>query len=60
MDANVSVKGLQEVQLAVGQALGTNAQLNESDLKTLTKITKQTGLQHDELIGIEKLSLATR
>jgi septation ring formation regulator EzrA len=60
MDANVSVKGLQEAQLAVGQALGTNAQLNESDLKTLTKITKQTGLQHDELIGIEKLSLATR
>jgi uncharacterized membrane protein len=59
MDANVSVKGLQEAQLAVGQALGTNAQLNESDLKTLTKITKQTGLQHDELIGIEKLSLAT-
>jgi hypothetical protein len=58
MDANVSVKGLQEAQLAVGQALGTNAQLNESDLVTLTKITKQTGLQHDELIGIEKLSLS--
>jgi tetratricopeptide (TPR) repeat protein len=58
MDANVSVKGLQEAQLAVGQALGTNAQLNDEDLETLTKITKQTGLQHDELIGIEKLSLS--
>jgi hypothetical protein len=58
MDANVSVKGLQESQLAVGQALGTNAQLNESDLKTLTKITKQTGLTHAELMGMEKLSLA--
>jgi hypothetical protein len=58
MDANVSVKGLQEAQLAVGQALGTNAQLNDEDLKTLTKITKQTGLTHDELIGMEKLSLA--
>ena len=58
MDANVSVKGLQEAQLAVGQALGTNAQLNEADLVTLTKITKQTGLQHSELIGIQKLSLA--
>jgi hypothetical protein len=33
MDANVSVKGLQEAQLAVGQALGTNAQLNDEDLK---------------------------
>jgi hypothetical protein len=60
MEANVSVKGLQESQLAVGQALGTNAKLNDSDLVTLTKITKQTGLQHDELIGIEKLSLATK
>jgi hypothetical protein len=58
MDANVSVKGLQESQLAVGQALGTNAQLNESDLVTLTKITKQTGLQHSELVGIQKLSLS--
>jgi hypothetical protein len=58
MEANVSVKGLQESQLAVGQALGTNAKLNDSDLVTLTKITKQTGLQHDELIGIEKLSLS--
>jgi hypothetical protein len=58
MDANISVKGLQESQLAVGQALGTNAQLNKEDLKTLTKITKQTGLTHDELIGMEKLSLA--
>jgi hypothetical protein len=58
MDANVSVKGLQESQLAVGQALGTNAQLNESDLETLTKITKQTGLTHNELMGMEKLSLA--
>jgi hypothetical protein len=58
MDANVSVKGLQEAQLAVGQALGTNAQLNDEDLKTLTKITKQTGLTHDELMGMEKLSLA--
>jgi uncharacterized membrane protein len=58
MDANVSVKGLQEAQLAVGQALGTNAQLNESDLVTLTKITKQTGLQHSELVGIQKLSLS--
>ena len=57
-DFNVNVKGLQESQLAVGQALGTNAQLNEDDLKTLTKITKQTGLTHDELIGMEKLSLA--
>jgi myosin heavy subunit len=59
MNANISVKGLQESQLAVGQALGTNAMLNEKDLKTMTDIVKKTGLQHDELVGIEKLSLAT-
>ena len=59
MNANISVKGLQESQLAVGQALGTNAMLNEKDLITMTDIVKKTGLQHDELVGIEKLSLAT-
>jgi hypothetical protein len=59
MNANISVKGLQESQLAVGQALGTNAMLNREDLETMTDIVKKTGLQHDELVGIEKLSLAT-
>ena len=59
MNANLTVKALQESQLAVGQALGTNAKLNTEDLETMTDIVKKTGLQHSELIGIEKLSLAT-
>jgi hypothetical protein len=59
MNANLTVKDIQESQLAVGQALGTNAQLNTEDLETMTDIVKKTGLQHSELIGIEKLSLAT-
>jgi len=59
MNANLSVKDLQESQLAIGQALGTNAMLNEKDLETMTDLVKKTGLQHSELIGIEKLSLAT-
>jgi hypothetical protein len=59
MNANISVKGLQESQIAVGQALGTNAMLNREDLETMTDIVKKTGLQHEELVGIEKLSLAT-
>jgi hypothetical protein len=59
MNANLTVKALQESQLAVGQALGTNAKLNKEDLETMTDIVKKTGLQHSELIGIEKLSLAT-
>jgi hypothetical protein len=58
-NANLSVKDIQDTQLAVGQALGTNAMLNKEDLETMTDIVKKTGLQHSELIGIEKLSLAT-
>jgi hypothetical protein len=58
MNANISVKGLQDSQMAVGQALGTNAKLNEKDLITMTDIVKKTGMQHKELMGIQKLSLA--
>jgi hypothetical protein len=59
MNANLTAKAMQDTQLAVGQALGTNAKLNIEDNKTMTEIVKKTGLQHSELIGIEKLSLAT-
>jgi len=59
MNANISVKGLQESQMAIGKALGTNAKLNKEDLETMTDIVKKTGLQHDELVGIQKLSSAT-
>jgi hypothetical protein len=59
MNANLTVKDLQASQVAVGQALGSNAMLNEADLETMTDIVKKTGLQHSELMGIEKLSLAT-
>jgi hypothetical protein len=58
MNANISVKGLQDSQMAVGQALGTNAKLNREDLETMTDIVKKTGMQHKELMGIQKLSLA--
>jgi hypothetical protein len=59
MNANLTVKDLQESQIAVGQALGSNAMLNKADLETMTDMVKKTGLQHSELIGIEKLSLTT-
>jgi hypothetical protein len=59
MDSNVNVKNLQEAQMAVGAALGTNAMLNEEDLITMAEIVKKTGLQYSELVGIQKLSLAT-
>lgn len=56
-DAALTTKGLQESYMAVGQALGSNAMLNQQDLITMTKLTKQAGFTHDELMGIEKLSL---
>lgn len=56
-DAALATKDLQESYMAVGQALGTNAMLNQQDLITMTKLTKQAGFTHDELMGIEKLSL---
>jgi hypothetical protein len=56
-DINVTTQGLQESMVAVGAALGSNARLNEADLVTMTKLTKQAGYTHDELIGIQKISL---
>lgn len=57
MDNAVTTQGLQESMIAVGAALGSNARLNEADLVTMTKLTKQAGYTHDELIGIQKISL---
>lgn len=56
-DAAVQTKDLQESLMAVNKALGSNARLNEADLVTMTKLTKQAGFTHDELMGIQKLSL---
>jgi hypothetical protein len=57
MDNAVTTQGLQESMVAVGAALGSNARLNEADLVTMTKLTKQAGYTHDELMGIQQLSL---
>lgn len=56
-DVALNTKGLQETLVAVGNSLGTNAMLNEGDLKTFTKLREQAGYTNDELIGIQKLSL---
>lgn len=57
MDNAVTTQGLQESMVAVGAALGSNARLNEKDLVTMTKLTKQAGYTYDELMGIQQLSL---
>ena len=56
-DIALNTKALQESLIAVGNSLGSNASLNEKDLKTFTKLREQAGYTNDELVGIQKLSL---
>ena len=56
-DVALNSERLMTTQMEVGKALGTNARLNESDLKTMTKLVQQSGFQYDELMNIQKLSL---
>tara|TARA_R110002020_G_scaffold23189_3_gene77554 strand:- start:818 stop:3208 length:2391 start_codon:yes stop_codon:yes gene_type:complete len=56
-DAALNTKALQKTLMSVGSSLGTNAKLNEADLKTFTKFTEQAGFTADELMNIQKLSL---
>lgn len=56
MDSSLSTKKLNESLVAVGKSLGTNAALNEKDLKTFTKLREQAGFTNDELVEFQKLS----
>lgn len=58
-DINVNTKGIRDSVLAIGQALGSNAILNEKEAISMTKFREQAGLAQDELNEIEKLSLST-
>ena len=56
-DVALNTRGLQETLMHVGSQLGSNAKLNEADLKTFTKLREQAGFTNDELYGIQQLSL---
>lgn len=56
-DTLLNSQRLLETQVAVGNALGSNATLNQADLETMTKMTAAAGLTHEELMGIQKMSL---
>lgn len=58
-DANLSSRAQAETLMSVGEALGSNAKLNEKDLQTYTKLREQAGLQAETLNSILKVSLAT-
>jgi hypothetical protein len=55
----LNARALQESMVAVGKSLGSNAMLNKADLETFTELREMAGYTNEELIGIEKLTLAT-
>jgi len=58
-DAALNTRALQESMMAIGKALGSNAMASERDLIAMTKLREQAGFTNEELLGIEKTSLAT-
>lgn len=58
-DVALNTKGLDESYQAINSALGTNAEINEKDLKTFTKLREQAGYTNDELVSMYKISQVT-
>jgi len=58
-DLALNASRLMETQTAIGAQLGTNGRLSESDLKTFTKLREQAGMTNEELLGMQKYSMAT-
>jgi len=54
----VSSKGLGETLVAINSSLGTSVVLSNEQLETFTKLRATAGLTNDELMGVQKLSLA--
>jgi hypothetical protein len=55
----LNARSLQESMVAVGVSLGSNAKLNKEDLITFTELREMAGYTNEELVGIQKLTLAT-
>lgn len=58
-DVALNARALQETLTVVGNTLGSNAKLNEADLKTFTKLREQAGFANEELASMERTTLAT-
>jgi hypothetical protein len=58
-DNAVTTKGLQESLIAVNSSLGTSGKLAENDLVIFTKLREQAGLTNEELVSIQKYTMAT-
>lgn len=55
----LNARALQESMVAIGKALGSNAMLNQQDLEVFTELREMAGYTNEELVGIQKLTLAT-
>lgn len=58
-DVALNSKNLQESLLAINQSLGTNGKISEQDLVTFTKLREQSGLTNEQLVSMQKYSMAT-
>ena len=57
-DVALNTRGLQESLVAVNSALGTNGMLAKDDLITFTKLREQAGMTNEEILGMQKYSMA--
>lgn len=55
----VSSEGLAQSTVDINDALGTTVRFNAENLATFTKLRETVGLTSEEMMGIQKLSLAT-
>jgi hypothetical protein len=58
-DAALSGKRLSDTYNAIGASLGANADINQADLETFTKLREQAGYTNEELTSMYKMSLVT-
>jgi len=58
-DSALNTRALQESLTAVNNELGTAGKLSESDLKTFTKLREQAGMTNEEILAMQKYSMAT-
>ena len=58
-DSALTGRRLQESLSAVNEALGTSGQIATDDLKTFTKLREQAGMTNEEILDMQKYSMAT-
>jgi hypothetical protein len=59
LDNTLNTQNLQETLTAVNSALGTTGKLSENDLKIFTKLREQAGMTNEEIMGMQKYTMAT-